>query len=136
MFLNIYFSGASTASCSRSWLSHFSQSQSLRKGVNLLVGLFHLLLIVVRFGFEALDLAVCFSLRLVQRDIQFLQFACQVVFVFFPVSFIFLIPGRQLNDLVFLDFHCCLLVLLLGRQVEFVVLHITALVLQFCELFL
>ena len=93
------------------------------------VSLFNLYFVVIVLCFIALDLLRCIPLGFVERDVEVLDLLSEFLLVKFPLSLIFLVPGGQFLDLVFLNLHSGILMFFLGREVE---LH----VLRFAELFL
>jgi len=92
--------------------------------------LLHLDLIVVVLGFVGGHLLRRLTLRLVERDVQVLDLLGKFLLVHLPLSFVLLVTSGQFLDLVFLDFHGCVLVLFLGGEVEFLVLGVSALFLK------
>lgn len=79
-----------------------------------------------------IGVAFCF----VESNVEVLNLGGQLALVLFPLGFIFLVSLSELGDLVFLDLDGGFLVFFLGREVEFVVLYVSVLVLKLGKLLL
>lgn len=110
--------------------------QLLGESVDLEVGLFNLDFVIRVLGLVLLDLLICFSFGFVKLDKEILNLLLVLLPVALPLIFVLLVSRLQFLDLVLLDFHSGVLVLFLGREVEFYVLGFPKLFLKLCELLL